>query len=42
MSGVQGRVVYDTTENMHDGREKFRRFVYLGDKINAGGGVEAR
>jgi hypothetical protein len=35
---VQGRVVADVAENMGDGRERVRSFVYLGDKLNAGGG----
>ena len=35
---VQGRVVAGNMEGMDDGRESVRSFVYLGDKLNAGGG----
>mgnify|MGYP003401710716 FL=1 len=35
---VQGRVVAGSTESMDDGIERVRSFVYLGDKLNAGGG----
>ena len=36
---VQGRVAAEATASMDDGRERVRSFVYLRDKLNAGGGV---
>jgi hypothetical protein len=35
---VQRRVVADVAENIDDGTERIKSFVYLGDKLNAGGG----